>query len=136
MEKLYDMHKLVGLQIFLSGTPTFSSGTPTFCQMGVLNSCFQNPSESSEFHHFSKVLIGKKSVTTYSKTKTCVKRPLSERPQIGFQDQLSLNAGQKYCRMLPLEHSAILSTFIKLPFVIKTFILSIFELLFYTGFTV
>ena len=24
-----------------------SSGTPTFCQMGVLNSCFQNPSESS-----------------------------------------------------------------------------------------
>ena len=29
--------------------------------------------------------------------------------------------------MLPLEHSAILSTFIKLPVVIKTFILSIFE---------
>ena len=24
----------------------FWSGTPTFCQMGVLNSCFQNPSES------------------------------------------------------------------------------------------
>ena len=41
------MHKLVGLQLFLSGTPIFSSGTPTFCQMGVLNSCFQNPSESS-----------------------------------------------------------------------------------------
>ena len=41
------MHKLVGLQLFLSGTPTFSSGTPTFCQMGVLNSFFQNPSESS-----------------------------------------------------------------------------------------
>ena len=37
----------VGLQLFLSGTPTFSSGLPTFCQMGVLNSCFQNPSESS-----------------------------------------------------------------------------------------
>ena len=37
----------VGLKLFLSGTPTFSSGTPTFCQMGVLNSCFQNPSESS-----------------------------------------------------------------------------------------
>ena len=33
---------------FLSGTPTFSSGTPTFCQMGVVNSCFQNPSESSD----------------------------------------------------------------------------------------
>ena len=43
-----------------------------------------------------------------------------------FQDQLSLNAGQKYCRMLQGEHSAILSTFIKLPFVIKTFVLSFF----------
>ena len=49
MEKIYRVHKLVGLQLFLSGTPTFSSGTPTFFQMGVLNSCFQNPSESSVF---------------------------------------------------------------------------------------
>ena len=32
---------------FWSRTPTFSRRTPTFCQMGVLNSCFQNPSESS-----------------------------------------------------------------------------------------
>ena len=62
---------------------------------------------------------------TYSKT--CVKRPPSKWPKIGFQDQLSLHAGQKYCRMLQAEHSAIFSTFIKLPFVIKTFILSIFE---------
>ena len=34
------------------------------------------------------------------------------------------------------EHSAILLTFIKLPFVNKTFVLSIFEWQFYTGFTV
>ena len=26
--------KLVGLQLFWSGTPTFSYGTPTFCQVG------------------------------------------------------------------------------------------------------
>ena len=32
--------------------------------------------------------------------KTCIKRALSKRPKIGFQDQLSLHAGQKYCRML------------------------------------
>ena len=57
-------------------------------------------------------------------SKTCVKRRLSKRPKFGFQDQLSLNAGQKYFRMLPL-HSAILSTIIKLPFVIKIFVLSI-----------
>ena len=42
------------------------------------------------------------------------------------QDQLSLNADQKYCRMLRGEHSAILLTFIKLPFVIKIFVLSFF----------
>ena len=69
-------------------------------------------------------------------SKTCVKRQLSNRPKIGFQDGLLLNAGQKYCRMLQGEHSAILSTFIKLPFVVKIFVLSIFEWLFYTGFTV
>ena len=34
------------------------------------------------------------------------------------------------------EHSAILSTYIKLQFVIKIFVLSIFERPFYTGFTV
>ena len=34
------------------------------------------------------------------------------------------------------EHSAILSTFLRQPFVIKIFILSIFEWPFYTGFTV
>ena len=37
--------------------------------------------------------------------------------------------------MLQREHSAIRSTFIKLPFVIKTFVLSIFEWSFYTGYT-
>ena len=39
MEKIYGMHTLTGLQLFWSGTPTFSSG----------NSCFQNPSESSDY---------------------------------------------------------------------------------------
>ena len=66
---------------------------------------------------------------TYTLTQTLVciyvywlliilKRPLKK------EDQLSLNAGQMYCRMLQGEHSAILSTFIKLPFVIKIFVLS------------
>ena len=111
-------------------------------------------------------------------SKTCAKRPLSKRLEMISQDQLSLYAGQKYCRMLqesmlqyirptlsyhlslrslfclflsgrftillaskvlqnaPREHSAIHSTYIKLPFVIKIFGLSIFEWSFYTGFTV
>ena len=62
------------------------------------------------------------------KNKCTVKRvkwPLSKRLKTGFQDQLSPNAGQG-------EHSAILSTFIKLPiFVIKIFVLSVFEQPFY-----
>ena len=41
------------------------------------------------------------------------------RPKICFQDRLSLNEGQKYYKMEAL-HSAILSTFIELPFVYKT----------------
>ena len=57
-------------------------------------------------------------------SKTCVKRP-----KIVFQDQLSLEVGQKYPRMLHL-------TLIELPFVIKIFVLSIFEWLFYTSLTV
>ena len=59
-----------------------------------------------------------------------------KRPKIGFQDQLLLHAGQKYCRMLQREHSAILSTFIKLPFTKNTFVLSIFKWPLNTGFTV
>ena len=54
-------------------------------------------------------------------------------PKIVFQYQLSLNAGQKYCRMLQGEHSAILSTFTKLPVFMKIFVLSIFELRLQTG---
>ena len=69
-------------------------------------------------------------------SKTCLKRPLSKRPKIGFQDQLSLNVVQKYCRMLQREHSATLSSFIKLPFVIKIFVLSIFGWPLKTGSTV
>ena len=70
-----------------------------------------------------------------------------KRQKIGFQDQQPLNAGQalqnaprgagqKYCRMLQREHSAILLTFLMLPFVIKIFVWSIFERPFYTGFTI
>ena len=39
-----------------------------------------------------------------------------------IEGSLSLYAGQKYCGMLQVEHSAILLTFIKLPFSFKTFV--------------
>ena len=68
--------------------------------------------------------------------KTCLKQPLKRGPKFGFQDRLLLTAGQKYCSMLPLEHSAILSTCIKRTSVFKTFVLFIFEWPLKTGFTV
>ena len=69
-------------------------------------------------------------------SKTCLKRPLTKKIKTVFEDRLSFNAGQKYCRMLQREHSAILLTFIKLPVVINMFVLSIFECPLKTGFTV
>ena len=69
-------------------------------------------------------------------SKTCLKQPLKKKTKVGFQDPYSLYAGQKYCRMLQGEHSAILSTFMKLSFVFKTVVLSIFEWPLKTGFTV
>ena len=54
------------------------------------------------------------------------KKDFSKRPKIGFQYQLLLNACQNYCRMLQGEHSAILLTLIKLPIIIKIFVLSFF----------
>ena len=48
--------------------------------------------------------------TKYSLVKPVLSGHSKRRPKIGLQDRLSLNAGQKYCRMLQWEHSAILST--------------------------
>ena len=52
-------------------------------------------------------------------------KPVLKKTKIGFQDRLWLNAGQKYCRMLQREQSAIISTFVKLPVVIKICVLSV-----------
>ena len=57
-------------------------------------------------------------------------------PILVFNTDLSLNAGQKYCRMLQREHSAIHLTLIKIPDSIKTFVLCIFKWPLKTGFTV
>ena len=57
-------------------------------------------------------------------SKACVKWPFYKRLKIGLQDLLSLNAGQNNCRM----HFAItFLSFIRLPIVIKIFVLPIFE---------
>ena len=50
------------------------------------------------------------------KTKNWFSRPI-----------IAYKCRSKVLQNAPREHSAILSTFIKLPFIVKTFILSIFE---------
>ena len=74
-----------------------------------------------------------KATSNYSKT--CGKRPLSKDRKFIFKTNYRLMQVKSIAEC-SLEHSAILLTFIKLPFVIKIFILSIFEWPFYTGFTV
>ena len=102
-----------------------TSSAPESAQVWVYEILFERPL----IHKWNNQQFGKCS-------KTCVKQPLSKRLKIGFQDQLSLTAGQKYCRMLLLEHSAILLTCSMLPLVIKIFVLSFFEWSLKTGFTV
>ena len=50
---------------------------------------------------------------TSNYSETCLNRPLKNRQNKGLKAMWWLNAGQKYCRMLPLEHSAILLPCIK-----------------------
>ena len=57
------------------------------------------------------------------------------RPKLVFKTDCHLMQ-VKVLQNAPREHFAILSTFIKLPIVFKTFVLSIFKWLFKTGFTV
>ena len=56
-------------------------------------------------------------------------------PKIGLARPITALCRSKVLQNAPREHCAILSTFIKLPFVFKAFILSIFEWLLKTCFT-
>ena len=69
-------------------------------------------------------------------SKTCVKRPLSKRPKIGFKTNYCLMQVKSIAECYKRNILQYVSTFSKLPFVIKIFVLSIFEWPFYTGFTV
>ena len=104
-----------------------------FCTHLHLNLGICKPHKASS-HLMNCDVINTACIVIYSKT--CLKRPLKENTKNWFSIPILLNAGQKYCRMLQLEHSAILSTFIKLPFSIKTFVLSSFKWPLKTGFTV
>ena len=52
-------------------------------------------------------------------SKTCLKRSLKNRQNKDVYDKCKLNEGRKNCRMLPLEHSAILLTYIQQQSVLK-----------------
>ena len=64
------------------------------------------------------------------------KRPLKKKTKNWFSRPIITQCKSKGLQNAPKEHSAILSIFIKLPFVFKTFVLPIFEWPLKTGFTV
>ena len=66
-------------------------------------------------------------------TLTCLKRQLKKNTKIGFKDQLSLNAGQKYCRMLQESILQYFRTSLSYHLSLRPFI---FEWPLKTGFTV
>ena len=88
--------------------------------MQIWNMC--KIAHDSYFVHFSHI---------YSKI--YVKRSFKKKTKNRFSKLIIHNASRKFCRML---NSAILSTLIKLPFIINIFVLSIFGRPFYAGFTV
>ena len=78
--------------------------------------------------------IADSAILKHQYSKTCRKRPLEKkRPKMFFKTD---------CRLMQVKsiaecsNSAILLTFIKLPFVINIFVLSNFEWMLKTGFTV
>ena len=97
---------LLTLQYFAEETPTMlqythgSLNVPTLQNSG--NLFVHRLASSSSERNRDIILSNYTSASSFSSP--------SKIPKIVFQDQLSLNAGQKYCRMLQGEHSAILST--------------------------
>ena len=77
-----------------------------------------------------------KSLFKCENSKTCVKPPLKKKNKNWVSRPIITECRSKVLQNALLEHSAILSTFIKLLFVFKTFVFSIFELPVKIGFTV
>ena len=63
-------------------------------------------------------------ILSFYYSKTCLKGPLKMETKTWFSRQILAKCRSKVLQNAPREHSAILSNFIKLQFVFKTFILS------------
>ena len=68
--------------------------------------------------------------------KPCLKLPLKKDQNLVFKTDYHLMQVKSIAECSNRDHSAILSTFIKLPSVFKSFVLSVFEWPLKTGFTV
>ena len=69
-------------------------------------------------------------------TVNCLERPLKNKTKMFFKTNYRLMQVKSIAKCSKGEHSAMLSTSINLPFVIKIFVMSIFEWPLKTGFTV
>ena len=77
-----------------------------------------------------------KNKETYKYGETYLKRPLKKKTKKWFSRPIITQCRSKVLQNALFEHSAILSTFIKLQFVFKTFVLSFLIGPLKTGFTV
>ena len=104
-------------------------------QFGIhnLTGLYPNPSYKGTTLYFRQIcefLVLSVYLFVYMYSKIYVKWPLSKRSKMVFKTDYGLMWVKNIAEC---SYSAILSTFINLPFVIKTFVLSIFELLFFLG---
>ena len=86
-----------------------------------LRHCAHVPPELLEYifclnYKKDKYTLLSKGLYTVKPVLSCHSKRKQEDQKLVFKTDYRLNAGQKYCRMLPLKHSAILSTCMKLPF--------------------
>ena len=110
----------MALQLEAQSPVSYSHVTLPLCKVTGVGGPFLGA--GLNLHHIKQLHVSAHQILVLMEySKNSVERTLSQRPKNVFQDQLSLNVGQKYSRMLHGEHSAILLTFIKLPFIFKIF---------------
>ena len=122
----------------LNNCPAFKGASP-----GMYQVCTRSHGTPPPLHpplpppqKKKKTLQNYRNNNSFNTVKSVLSSRSKRRPKVVFSDRFLLNEGQKFCRMFQWEHSAILSTFIKLPFIIKIFVLPILEWPLKTGVTV
>ena len=114
MAKLVSVAEETGLNLILSVTPKagFLASRPKY------RSPLHPPVAAAAVCSKVVILVLVVYCLLYSRLKPVLSGHSKRTPRIGFQNRPSLNAGKSIAECYDREHSAILSTSIKLPFLI------------------